>query len=77
MAYLGITGAMRTAPTAATEVLLGFPHYTCRWKRRPRQEITDYIAVINGNQNPKVLDTGIRDSRHEKRTHSTDGGLIK
>jgi hypothetical protein len=33
---LGITGAMRTAPTTATEVLLGLPHYTCRWKRRPR-----------------------------------------
>jgi hypothetical protein len=56
MACLGITGAMRTAPTAATEVLFRLPHYTRRWKQRPRQEITDYIAVINGNPNPKVLD---------------------
>jgi hypothetical protein len=35
MACLGITGAMRTAPTAAMELLLGLPHYTCRWKQRP------------------------------------------
>jgi hypothetical protein len=31
-------------------------HYTCRWKRSPRQEITDYIGIINGNPNLKVLD---------------------
>jgi hypothetical protein len=30
-----ITGAMRTAPTAAIEALLGLPHYICRWKQRP------------------------------------------
>jgi hypothetical protein len=51
-----MTGAMRTAPTAAVEILLGFPQYTRRWKWRPRKEITDYIAIINGNPNLKVLD---------------------
>jgi hypothetical protein len=35
---------------------LDSPQYTCRWKRRPRQEITDYAAMMNGNSNPKVLD---------------------
>jgi hypothetical protein len=53
---MGITGATRTAPTAAMEVLLQLPHCTCRWKRRPRYEITDYIAMINGNPNLNVLD---------------------
>jgi hypothetical protein len=47
---------MRTAPTAAMEVLLVHPHYTSRWKRRPRYEITDYVATINGNTNLKVLE---------------------
>jgi hypothetical protein len=37
MACLGITEEIRTAPTAAMEVLLGLPPtYTCRWKWRPR-----------------------------------------
>jgi hypothetical protein len=36
MACLGIIGALRTTPTTATEVPFGLPHYTCRWKRRPR-----------------------------------------
>jgi hypothetical protein len=35
MVCLGITGAMRTAPTAAMEVLLGLPHCICRWRGRP------------------------------------------
>jgi hypothetical protein len=35
MACLGITEAMRTAPTAAMEVLLGLPHCICKWRRRP------------------------------------------
>jgi hypothetical protein len=47
---------MRTASTAAIEVLLYLPHYTCRWKRRPKQEITDYVPMINGNPTLKVLD---------------------
>jgi hypothetical protein len=34
MACLGITGAIRTAPTAAMEVLLGLPHCIWRWRRR-------------------------------------------
>jgi hypothetical protein len=38
MACLGITGAMRTAPTTAMEVLLGLlPFYICRWRQRPKQ----------------------------------------
>jgi hypothetical protein len=40
MACLRITEAMRTVPTAAAEILLGLLQYTCRRKRRPRQEIT-------------------------------------
>jgi hypothetical protein len=28
---------------------LDYPHYTCRWKRRPSQKIKNYIATINGN----------------------------
>jgi hypothetical protein len=54
-----ITRSMRTAIRAATEVLLGLPplhHYGCKWKRRPRQVITNYIAMIKENPNPKVLD---------------------
>jgi hypothetical protein len=33
---LGITTAMKIAPTTAMEVLLGLSHYICRWKRKPR-----------------------------------------
>jgi hypothetical protein len=36
MACLGITGAVRSAPTAAMEVLLGLPRCICSWRRRPR-----------------------------------------
>jgi hypothetical protein len=42
-------------------------YYTCRWKRRPRWKITDYIAMINGNPNLRFW-TCIHDSGHEKRT---------
>jgi hypothetical protein len=35
---------------------LDFPHYTCRWKQRPRQEITEYVEMINRNPNAKVVD---------------------
>jgi hypothetical protein len=35
VAWLGITGAIKTSLTAAMEVLLGLhPLHTCRWKRR-------------------------------------------
>jgi hypothetical protein len=47
MAGLGITGEMRTAPTAAMEASMDFPHCTSKWKRR--QGITDYVLMINGN----------------------------
>jgi hypothetical protein len=38
MGCLGITGAMRTTPTAAMEVFLGLPPppFTSRWRQRPR-----------------------------------------
>jgi hypothetical protein len=35
-ACLGITGAMRSGPTAAMEVLLGLPPLHLQWKWRPR-----------------------------------------
>jgi hypothetical protein len=57
MACLGIIEAMRTAPRAATEVLLCLPSYTSKWKRRPIQEIIHYFAIINEKPNLKVLDT--------------------
>jgi hypothetical protein len=31
MVCLGTTGGMKTAPTAAVEVITGLPHCTCRW----------------------------------------------
>jgi hypothetical protein len=56
MAFLGITGAIRTTQWLQLKPSLDSPHYTCRWKQGPRQEITDYVAIINGNPNLKVLD---------------------
>jgi hypothetical protein len=57
MTCLDITGAMRTAATAATEVILKLSfHCTCRWKLRPEQESADSTAVINENQNLLVSD---------------------
>jgi hypothetical protein len=46
MACLRITGAMKTAPTAAIEVLIGLPHCTCSWRLRPEQVFIDSTAVI-------------------------------
>jgi hypothetical protein len=56
MACLGITGAMRTAPTAGIEVLLGLPQCTCSWRLRPELGSIHSTAVISGNRNLKVLD---------------------
>jgi hypothetical protein len=55
MACLGITEAMRTTLRAATEVFLGLPSYTCKWKWRLIQEIIHYFALINVKPNLKVL----------------------
>jgi hypothetical protein len=67
MACLGITGMMRTAPTAAIDVILGLPACNCNWRLRPEQELTDPPSVINENPNLKVLDM------HERRTYPIDG----
>jgi hypothetical protein len=47
MSYLGITGTMRTDPTAAKEVL-GLPPLHLQ------VEITDYVPMTNENPNTKV-----------------------
>jgi hypothetical protein len=52
IACLGITGAVKTTPTMVIEIL----HSICSWKRRPKQEFIDWIAMINGNPNQRVLD---------------------
>jgi hypothetical protein len=39
LACLGITGAMRAAPTSANEVLLGFSPLQSRLRLRPEQEL--------------------------------------
>lgn len=41
MAYFGITGAMRTAPTTATEVLLGLCPLHLQMQLKPEQKFTD------------------------------------
>jgi hypothetical protein len=55
MACFGITRTIKTAPTAVIEVLLGLPHCTCNWGLRPEQAFIDSTAVINRNQNLKIL----------------------
>jgi hypothetical protein len=56
MAYLGITGAMRTTPTAVVEVLLGLPPLHLQVEAKAKVGGTDYVATNNGNPDPKVLD---------------------
>jgi hypothetical protein len=53
MAYLGTTGAMRTAPTAAMEVLLGLPPPYLQMEVEAR---IGNVAMISGNANLKVSD---------------------
>jgi hypothetical protein len=53
---LGITGAMRTAPTAAMEVLLGLPPLHLQVEAEARIGNTDYAAIMSGNPNWKVVD---------------------
>jgi hypothetical protein len=73
MAWLGITGAMRTAPTAAIEVLLGLPHLHLQLEAEARAGIYRVsTAVMNGNPNLRAL-ARVHDSGHERRTRPTDG----
>jgi hypothetical protein len=51
MASLGITGAMRTAPTAAMEVLLGLPPLRLQVEAEAR--IGNYRLHCNGQWKPK------------------------
>jgi hypothetical protein len=61
MACLRITGAMRTAATAAMVVLLGLPTLHLQVEVEAKIGNYRYVAVNNGNPNLKVLDT-IHDS---------------
>jgi hypothetical protein len=56
MTCLGITGAMRTAPRAAIEVLLGLPllHMLVEAEAKAGN-YRRHCTMINGNPNPKVL----------------------
>jgi hypothetical protein len=65
MACLGITGAMKTAPTAAMEVLLGL-HLHLQVEAEAKVE--NYGLRCNDQWKPKSESFG-----HEKRTHPTDG----
>jgi hypothetical protein len=56
MACLGITGAMRTAPTAATEVFLGLSPLHLQ-VAEARIGNLDYVATNNGNPNLMILGT--------------------
>jgi hypothetical protein len=54
MACLGITGAMRTAPTAAIEVLLGLAPLHLHWGLGPEQGSIVSTALISKNADLKV-----------------------
>jgi hypothetical protein len=51
LACLGITGAMRTTPTAATEVLLGLPPLHLKIEAEATVGITDSVAMSSGGPN--------------------------
>jgi hypothetical protein len=72
MASLGITGAIRTIPTAAMDVLLGLAPLHLQLEAEAKVEFTDSIAMINGNPNLKVWSCK-HDSEDERRKNSTDG----
>jgi hypothetical protein len=55
MTCLRITGAMRTAPTAEIEVLLGLPQTHLKAEAEGKARNSYYVAIINENLNPKVL----------------------
>jgi hypothetical protein len=56
MACLGITAAMRTAPTAAIEVLLGLP--PLQLQVRAEAKAGNYRLCCNDQQKPKSKDFG-------------------
>jgi hypothetical protein len=56
MACWRVTGAMRTAPTAAIEVRFGLPPRHLQMEVEARIGTVDYVAMINGNQNRQVPD---------------------
>jgi hypothetical protein len=56
MACLGITGAMRTAPTAAMKVLLGLPPLYLQVEIEAR--IGNYRLRCNDQWKPKLEDFG-------------------
>jgi hypothetical protein len=48
---------MKTAPTAANEILTRLPtHCTYSWRLRPEQVFINSTVSINGNPNLKALD---------------------
>lgn len=57
MACLGITGALKTAPIAIIEVILGLKQCTCSWRLRSEQIFIYSTAAINKNSNLNILDT--------------------
>jgi hypothetical protein len=73
MASLGITGAIRTAPTAAMEVLLGLPPLHLQVEADAK--VGNYRLYCNDQWKPKSKRfwTCIHDSGYEKRTHHTEG----
>jgi hypothetical protein len=73
MAYLGITGAIRTAPTAAIEVLFGLPPLHLHVEA----EVKAGNYRLNCNDQWKPKSEGFGHAYMKKRTNPTDGGLIK
>jgi hypothetical protein len=66
MACLGITGAMRSAPTAAMEVLLGLPPLHLQLEAEAK--VGNYRLRCNEQWRPESEGFG-----HEERTHPSDG----
>jgi hypothetical protein len=56
MACLGLTGAMEQLQQLQWKLSLDSTHCTSRWKWRPRYQIPDYVVMINGKLNSKLLD---------------------
>jgi hypothetical protein len=52
LACQGVIGAIRMAPTVATDVSWDFLLYISRWRLRPRREFIGSVAINNGSQNP-------------------------
>jgi hypothetical protein len=69
MARLGITGAKRTTPTAAMEVLLGLP--PLHWQAEAEARIGNYNLRYNDQWKPKSEGFG-----HAYKTHDMKKELI-